>query len=159
MACFALALTSCGGSDNGGKEEPPVPPVTGDGIPGCWKLTSWQPATNFNKEVYIQFVVSGSDDNVGTFVLYQNVSSVGMEKLEGSYRYDANTQVMTGSYTGDIAWTYPSYTISGDLKSTMVWTAVDNTTDVSTYTRIEKIPDDVVNETRATVASSGIRYL
>ena len=66
---------------------------------------------------------------------------------------------MTGSYTGDIAWTYPSYTISGDLKSTMVWTAVDNTTDVSTYTRIEKIPDDVINETRATVASSGIRYL
>ena len=70
MACFALALTSCGGSDNGGKEEPPVPP-TGDGIPGCWKLTSWQPATNFNKEVYIQFVGGGSDDNVGTFVLYQ----------------------------------------------------------------------------------------
>lgn len=150
MACFVVALSSCGGSD-----EPPVGPVnpTGDGIYGAWKLTAWANVSEFKKDVYVQL----NTDN--TFVLYQNVASVGMEKLEGTFQYDEATKVLTGSYSDNVAWTNPSYTVSGNLTSTMVWTAVDNATDVSTYTRIDKIPDDVVNETRATVASSGIRYL
>lgn len=108
----------------------------------------------FKKDVYLQTNL----DN--TFVLYQNVSSVGMEKLEGTFQYDESTKVISGTYADGVAWTYPSYEVSGNLTTTMVWTATGNTADVSTYTRIEQIPDDVINEIkRASVAPSGIRYL
>lgn len=151
MACFAFAFSSCG---SGGEGPTPPPPPPGDGIYGAWKLTSWSNMPEFKKDVYLQTNL----DN--TFVLYQNVSTVGMEKLEGTFQYDESTKVISGSYADGVAWTYPSYEVSGNLTTTMVWTATGNTADVSTYTRIEQIPDDVINEIkRASVAPSGIRYL
>ena len=151
MACIVFAVSSCGSSDK--PDVPDGPVVTGEGIGGYWKLTSWSPATDFPKEVYLEL-----DANNNTFVLYQNISSVGMEKLQGTFSYDSTTGKISGTYSDGSAWTYASYTITGDLKTKMVWTADSSTTDVTTYTRIDKIPDDVINETRALV-SSGVRFL
>lgn len=111
------------------KNETPVvpePPVGGDTttIAGVWHLTSWRGATP-SFEVYMDITSTGG------VTLYQRIDSLYWDVFQSTAAI-ANG-VISGVYTDNVAWG-ASYNVlvAGD---TMTWTATNDSSDVSIYTR------------------------
>lgn len=129
---------------------PPTPPVGGDSdttaIAGDWHLTQWRGAEP-SFEVYLSI----SEDGVVT--LWQRIESREWELFYSTVNYENG--VIAGIYTDGVTWsTSYSVAIDGD---TMTWTDVNDSSDVSVYSRCT-LPDF---STSATTRSqvSGNRFL
>lgn len=104
----------------------PEPPVGGDtaSVAGVWHLTSWRGATP-SFEVYMDITSTGG------VTLYQRIDSLYWDVFQSTAAI-ANG-VISGVYTDNVAWG-ASYNVlvAGD---TMTWTATNDSSDVSIYTR------------------------
>ena len=122
----------------------PEPPVGGDtsSIAGVWHLTSWRGATP-SFEVYMDITATGG------ITLYQRIEGLYWDVFQSTAAI--SNGVISGVYTDNIAWG-ASYTLSiaGD---TMTWTATNDSSDVSIYTRSTLPASMPTAPTRATATS------
>ncbi len=104
----------------------PEPPTGGDTstIAGVWHLTSWRGAEP-SFEVYMDITATGG------ITLYQRIDSRYWDIYQSSTTIE--NYVISGVYTDNVAWG-ASYYLSID-SNTMTWTATNDATDVSIYTR------------------------
>lgn len=135
LGCMALGSISCT------KESAPevkTLEVNSNNISGCWELVSWKglPLAE-GAYVYIEFTRKDS-----LFDIYQNLDSFSVRHLTGRfaiYEDEVRGPVIRGEYDygkGDWAHRY-AVTLTAD---TMVWTALDDSEDVSVYSRCSEIP-------------------
>ena len=104
----------------------PEPPTGGDTstIAGVWHLTSWRGAEP-SFDVYMDITATGG------ITLYQRIDSRYWDIYQSSTTIE--NYVISGVYTDNVAWG-ASYYLSID-SDTMTWTATNDTTDISIYTR------------------------
>lgn len=140
LAIAAIAaLCSCSKDDAPAEE---YLPVTANNISGIWMLSE-QCGTPLaeGSHVYLDIV---RRDNVIT--IYDNIGTFYTDVTTGIYSVDTETGVISGRYdhyAGD--WTH-SYAVSELTSSRMVWTAVDDPSEVSVYVRVDAIPEDILAE-------------
>ena len=132
MALMAVAmLTACNNDD---EYQEPTLDVTPNNIAGSWRLESWSAGELAEGSyVYIDFVRADR-----TYTLYQNIDSHQLRTITGRYYIDTDTEfgaVIRGSYDyGNGDWAH-RYIITDLTANRMVWTAKDNSEDVSVYVR------------------------
>ncbi len=114
-------------------------------VVGEWKLTAWSVSSTFKNDVYLELKADR------TFTLYQNLQAAGYTKYTGTYTYDGATSTISGLYSDGKAWA-TSYKVEIPTISTLVWTASNNSADISTYTKTT-IPDNVKSSTVAPAAA------
>ena len=137
LALMAVAmLTACNNDD---EYQEPTLDVTPNNIAGSWRLESWSAGELAEGSyVYIDFVRADR-----TYTLYQNIDSHQLRTITGRYYIDTDTEfgaVIRGSYDyGNGDWAH-RYIITDLTANRMVWTAKDNSEDVSVYVRAD-IPE------------------
>lgn len=156
---LGLLLASCSDSNSNTPEliiDPPtgnieVPDITVpakmEDIVGEWKLEKWLVDKDFDIELYLELKADG------TLHLYQNLSSHGFERLNGTFTFDAEHQLIKGRYASGEEFCY-SYFIRDVDKEHMSWYAT-NLEDASRYVRTT-IPEDIKAGTRSGDAVRGI---
>lgn len=121
-----------------------------ENISGSWKIHEWPYSENnpsINPEIYICFTKEG------LFELYQkNVNYMGVIVYTGEYYLNESERIISGRYDDGVEWA-GNYRVESLYENMFTW---DNGEGLSTYVRIEDIPDEIrdlaqpANETRAT---------
>ena len=109
-------------------------------VTGCWSLTSVETKAAIGTtevQVYIEFA---SDK---TFSLYQMLGEGRYSHFSGTWKLAGKT--LDGTYSDGKAWG-SSYEASKDGANTLVLTS--GTGEVSTYTKIDAIPAEVLGYSR-----------
>lgn len=161
-ALLLTALAACGDkndSDPAGNDgatptpTPPAPPepelLTVEDLAGTWHLEEWSVDSEFQNDIYLELAADL------TFVLYEDITSHGHNKLTGTFTFDEAESIISGRYSDGTEWG-ASYTVALSVISTMRWTAV-GTDDTSVYVRAQ-IPSDILRTSRA-AAGGGFRFL
>lgn len=154
MALVAVALCNCGdegGSNGDGSHTNPTAPVeiTLANVLGSWQLTSWSASTEFpntGQTVYLQLQEGGA------FTLYNvGINSAGVVSYTGTFALNGTT--LSGRYSDGEDWAC-DYTVSALFGNMMQLTA-EGTNELSTFTRVETIPEDVTEH--AVAAPKAVR--
>ncbi len=159
-ALLLAALAACGdkndnepSGNNGGTPAGPPPPVpetiTVDDLSGAWHLEEWSVDSEFRNDIYLELATDF------TFVLYEDITSHGHNKMTGTFAFDEAESIISGCYSDGTKWG-ASYTISFSDASAMRWTALGSD-DTSVYVRTQ-IPSDILRTSRA-AAGEGFRFL
>ena len=128
----------------------PTPPVEGGGdtssVAGTWHLTQWR-GTKPSFEVYIDITEEG------VVTLWQKIEHREWE----CYYSTANIEngIISGVYSDGVAWGSSYYVTAS--QSSMTWVAVNDSTDISVYTR-SSLPENL-EETRVGAIYSAERFL
>ena len=141
LALMAVAMTACVEDDS--KWQPSLD-VTPNNIAGSWCLQSWSGGEMAEGSfVYIDFVRADR-----TYTLYQNIDSQQTRVITGRYYIENDAEfgaIIRGSYDyGNGDWAH-RYIVTNLTEDSMMWTAKDNTEDVSIYIRAD-IPADLKEE-------------
>jgi hypothetical protein len=154
LILFALALggfASCEKNNDGVVEEQLV--VNYNNIAGTWQLTMLngeEPGDGvFGYMDLTRRAVEDDFESLAwrTFYSYSNIGSATSRHLTGRFRLEADTAdrtIITGAYDYDQGYWERDYFISELTSDTMVWTATDDDTIVSVYTRCDGIPAEVL---------------
>ncbi len=123
----------------------PVPEfldVTPSNIEGVWQLTAWR-GEALPEGRYFYIVLERTDC---LFTTYENTASFGPHKETGYYN------LIEDEYTGEVVirglydytmgeeWNH-QYVVSSLTGINMDWTVVGDTDDISSFTRIDSLPD------------------
>lgn len=131
------------------KNEPPTPPVSGgdtSAIIGTWHLTSWRGAEP-SFDIYL-------DITDGVVTLYQRLESRAWECYTSSAAMEDG--IIKGTYSDGVAWGATYYvSVEGD---TMTWEDTADRSDISVYTRCDKLPEDITT-TRGAETTGEERFL
>lgn len=134
------------------KNEPPTPPVSGgdtSAIIGTWHLTSWRGAVP-SFDIYLDITANG------VVTLYQRLESRAWECFYSSAAIEDG--VIKGTYSDGVAWG-ATYNVSFDVEGdTMTWVDTADSSDISVYTRCDKLPEDITT-TRGAEATGEERFL
>ena len=122
-------------SDDDGYQETTLD-VTPHNIAGSWRLESWSgEELAEGNYVYIDIV-----RNDRTYTLYQNIDSPQLRVITGRYFIETDPEfgaIIRGNYDyGNGEWAH-RYIVTDLTAERMVWTAKDNSEDVSVYVRAE----------------------
>lgn len=140
-AAAVTAMFSCS------KPEPIETPmdVTANNIAGVWELSSWSGGLPDGCYVYIEFTRRDQ-----TFTIYENLDTFSARKVTGRFHIDLDEElgaVIRGDYDyGNGQWSH-RYIVRGLDKQQMTWVAKDDNSDVSVYTRCDKVPDQILEQT------------
>ena len=146
MTVLFIGISSC--SDDEDIQDASLE-LTYANLHGTWRLDNWNgQGEEENWYCYITF-----DRKEHTFVMYQRFGSMVSEKITGSFEieYDENLEcnILAGEYDyGQGEW-IQKYIVSELKESTMTWLVKGDDTDISKYVRCDKIPEDILNGTRA----------
>lgn len=116
---------------------------------GTWRLSDWngQEWTEKDGETYVYITFNRKEH---TFEMYDNVGSMYSHHTTGSFTLtedDDYGMLLSGIYDySDVEW--GDYIITEMTENTMKWSRKDNLDDVSVYTRVSAIPDDIVKGVR-----------
>ena len=139
FALMAVVLmTACNDEDI---YQEPTLDVTPANIAGSWRLESWSGGELAEGTfVYIDFVRADR-----TYTLYQNIDSHQTRTITGRYYIETDAEfgaIIRGNYDyGNGDWAH-RYIVTDLTADRMVWTAKDNSNDVSIYVRAT-IPEDL----------------
>lgn len=141
-----LTLTMVGCADNNTSLDEALLDVTPHNIAGTWKLESWSGETLApTSYVYVEFIRADR-----TFAIYQNIDSMGdCRLLTGRYNIEidaAKGAIIRGQYDYGDVWAH-RYIVTDLTADRMVWTATDDSADISVYVRAE-IPSNVKAEAK-----------
>ena len=128
-----VAMTACSDED---PYQDPAMDVTPNNIAGTWRLASWSGGElTEGSYVYIDFV-----RNDRTYTLYQNIDSPQLRVITGRYFIETDAEfgaIIRGNYDyGKGDWAN-RYIVTDLTDERMVWTAKNNSQDVSVYVRAE----------------------
>lgn len=142
MALFCAAMTT-------GCKKDSDEPVVDRSITGDWHLESVNGVAVEELDVDI-YMHLGSN---GRFVLYQHMSTLGYEKLEGTY--SATSTTLTGVYDDGVEWNGSySYTLGNNGNTLTTVLHGGSSTETSVYTRTE-IPADLPADLPAAAVGRG----
>ncbi len=142
IAIASLLVLSVGCQEDHVAPEPEFLDVTPSNIEGVWQLTQWR-GEDLPEGRYFYIVLERTDC---LFTTYENTSSFGVHKETGYYN------ILTDEYTGVAVirglydytmgeeWNH-QYVVYGLTDMKMEWAVVGDPEDVSLYTRIEALPD------------------
>ena len=137
MALFAFlfCLTSCD------DDEPVIPTleVTPANLNGTWELSEWNCYITFNRKEQ-------------TFEMYQKFDSMYARYITGNFSIEVDPylgSIISGDYDfGNGDWNN-KYIVTDLLESgSMIWTAKDDENDVNKYIRCDKVPEEIIAETK-----------
>ena len=133
-----VTMTACNDKDI---YQEPTLEVTPANIAGSWRLESWSGGELAEWAfVYIDFVRADR-----TYTLYQNIDSHQTRTITGRYYIETDAEfgaIIRGNYDyGNGDWAH-RYIVTDLTADRMVWTAKDNSNDVSIYVRAS-IPEDL----------------
>ncbi|NDV65171.1 hypothetical protein [Bacteroides sp. 224] len=163
LKCMLLTVVLCGVwscSDDDKTTTLPPTPVTYNEISGTWKMTKWNNEDMNDKRYF--YVTFDRKDRV--FDIYQNLDTEKTRHLTGRYLLDYDEDlgtVISGDYHHAAgSWSH-TYLLNDFSKDEMTWVVVTREnnllanpwtpdfTDVTIYTRIDAVPEEVLNNTRA----------
>lgn len=131
------------------KNEPPTPPVSGgdtSAVLGIWHLTSWRGAVP-SFDIYL-------DITDGVVTLYQRLESRAWECYTSSAAMEYG--IIKGTYSDGVAWGATYYvSVEGE---TMTWVDTADSSDISVYSRCDKLPEDITT-TRGAETTGEERFL
>lgn len=114
-----------------------VETVADRSVVGNWHLSSWDGESQTDFDVYMEL----NEDT--SFNLYQKVETSTYKRYSGTF--SADNGVLSGTYSDGIQWgSSYSYEVSADGE-TLTMTSDSGNGIVSVYTRIDLIPEDVIN--------------
>ena len=124
----------------------PEPPTGGDTttIAGVWRLTSYRGAEP-SFDIYMDITSTGG------LTLYQRIDSRYWDVYQSSMEIDNEKYIISGVYTDNVVWGSTYYLSIGS--DTMTWTATNDATDISIYTRSTLPTSMPTAPTRAIVPS------
>lgn len=143
LACLSVACSSDQEEVKSGELD-----ITTRNIDGNWKLKTLNgEALSGNSYFYISL------ERVDTkFKIYDNIESGVSHASYGVFTItqDGDDKIISGVY--DMQFSKPwnnEYIISNLTKTEMVWTTVGNAAEVQVFEKVESIPSDIINGTRA----------
>ncbi len=115
--------------------------VTSSNVAGEWRLAEWR-GKPLAEGSYVWMELTRQE----SFAIYQNIDSFGARCLTGDYNIVVDSSlgaVIRGiyDYTMSTEWSH-RYIVTDLTADRMVWTAVDDSEDVSVYVR-ESIPSEI----------------
>lgn len=137
-------VTAC--NSNNDDAQPQYLEATYANVSGTWVLSSW----NGQAQTASPYVYINLDRKEHTFDIYQNLESDKSKHVTGTYSIsiDENDRyLIEGTYDYSSGWWKHDYQITHVSATEMTWTATDQD-DVSVYTRVSSIPDNILNGTR-----------
>lgn len=143
LLLFAAGMTAC---DDDKSYDDPGLNVTLYNLSGTWKLDTWNNGEALADGSYVYLELSYRNGN--EFTIYQNLDSFGPRRITGVYNLytdDSLGSIIRGMYdyeNGD--WSH-RYIVSNLFSDRMTWTATDDQTNVSVYTRCEGVPQDILD--------------
>lgn len=117
-------------------------------LDGTWQLAEWN-GSPLPEGTYCYITFERKEQ---TFRMYQKFDSMYARCITGSFSIEKNPylgSVISGVYDyGNGEWNN-EYIVTDLLESgSMIWTAKDNADDVQRFVRCEKVPDEIVDETK-----------
>lgn len=140
---FIFSFSSCK-DDAPGNEHLEVTPANLDGV---WQLSEWcgSPLTD---GTYCYVVFHRKDR---TFEIYQKFDSMYARHITGVFSIENDPYkgyIVSGMYDyGNGEWNNDYIVTLFTENTSMSWVNEDDGTDVSTYVRCEKVPEDIIKET------------
>lgn len=139
------ALTLCSCVKNETEQSEPLVDVTPVNLAGVWMLTSFDGGATLQESDYVYICFDRSDR---TYTIYQNIGTMYGEVKSGRYFVETDPMlgaVIRGNYGTDeynfFDWSH-RYIV--ELRATtMRWTATDDRQNVSVYTRVDALPEDL----------------
>lgn len=141
-AALCLFTVSC--------EKEPVDPVEPQLVPseaavaGVWELTGHSLAVR-GSTPFMYIVLERSEM---TFTMYSNVNSGATQVRTGTFSLSGKNgeYTITGIYDHGGGFWNNDYLITGLTAREMEWTVSDNPEDVSVFTRVDAVPEEILNE-------------
>lgn len=137
-------LTACD------EEETVIPTlyVTPANLNGTWELAEWNGAPlGEDTYCYITF-----DRKEQTFEMYQKFDSMYARYITGRFSIENNPYlgfIISGIYDYDNGDWNNEYIVTELLESgSMIWTVKKDETDVSKYVRCDRVPEEIITETK-----------
>lgn len=137
---MSYAAISCSSDDH----DPEYLNVTNANIAGIWKLTSWN-GEEIGKNPYMYIVFNRRDN---TFEMYENINSGLSHYCTGTFfitAKDNKRPYISGYYDQEKDVWENDYYVDRLTQNQMTWTVKGNNNDVSVYTRIKEIPQDIID--------------
>lgn len=139
----ALMLCCCNKSTE--EQGEPLLDVTPVNLAGVWKLTSYDNGATLSDGAYVYICFERTDR---AYTIYQNIGTMYGETKSGHYFIDTDPMrgaVIRGNYgTDEYNYFDWSHRYIVELKaSTMRWTATDDSQNISVYTRVESLPEEL----------------
>ncbi len=121
-------------------------------IAGTWMLAEWNNGEPVNTDTYCYIYF---DRKERTFKMYQKFDSMYARCITGTYNIDKDKElgyIINGIYDYGMGEWNNSYIVTNLYASgTMVWTAKDDKENVCKYIRCDAIPQDIIDEAKASV--------
>lgn len=146
MFCVMLAATVAACNSDNDDQEPQYLEATYANVSGTWKLSTW----NGQAQTDSPYVYINLDRKEHKFDIFQNLESDKSKHVTGTYviSVDENDRYLVkGTYDFSSGWWKHDYEITKVTATEMTWTATDQD-DVSIYTRVASIPENILNGTR-----------
>ena len=140
----ALALCCCTKNEEAEKLEPLID-VTPVNLAGVWMLTSYDNGATLQQGDYVYISFERSER---TYTIYQNIGTMYSDIKSGHYFIETDTMlgaVIRGNYgTDEYNYFDWSHRYIVELRaSTMRWIATDDSENISVYTRVESLPEEL----------------
>lgn len=161
LKCMLLAVVFCGVWSCSDDDKPALPPepVTYHDISGTWKMTKWNDEEmNDGRYFYVTF-----DRKDRVYDIYQNLDTEKTRHLTGRYILDYDEDLgstIEGDYDHAAGLWSHTYLLNQFSKTEMTWVVVTREnglsanpwipdfSDVTIYTRVDEVPEDILNNTR-----------
>lgn len=147
LMAFAACFFCCMSCDDD-EIIPPTLEVTPANLDGTWQLAEWNgsplPEGTY---CYVDFERKNQ-----VFCMYQKFDSMYARYITGSFSIEKNPYlgfVISGVYDyGNGEWNNDYIVTDLQENGSMIWTAKDNPDDIQHFVRCEKVPDEIVDETK-----------
>lgn len=145
LSVLFFGTASC---SDGDEEQKTTLEVTYANLNGTWRLSNWMGQEINETESYVYIDFNRKDH---TYTMYEKVSTGKAWKRTGSFSIIEDEKwgyVLSGNYAFGAGDWNQKYIVTDLVENSMVWTVKGDASDVSTYTRCDKIPADVQAGTR-----------
>lgn len=146
FAILSLAVTAfCSCSDKIDYSDTGLD-VNPNNLAGVWHLASWNGSPMAEGTfVYIEFTRKDKE-----YTMYQNLDSFTSRLITGNYNLRSDAEFgpyILGQYDYDNGEWAHRYLIRDLTRESMTWIAMDDHNEIQVFKRIDKIPDELVQET------------
>lgn len=144
-----LTFVCCFASCDDEEEIIPTLPVTSANLDGVWRMTEWNNGEALPEELYSYIVFNRKEQ---TFEIYGNLNSMYAEFFTGEFKLKNDPylgSVISGEYSFGLGKWTNEYIVTNLLPSgEMTWTATEDAEDVRKFVRCEKVPEEIVEESK-----------
>lgn len=146
LSVVLFGVTACSGDDDEAKDI--TLEVSYANLNGTWRLSNWNGEEINEDQSYVYIEFSRKEH---TYTMYEKMSTGKAWKRTGSFNIEQDEKygdVISGSYDYGAGNWNQKYVITDLTNDSMIWTVIEDASDVSIYTRCNGIPADIKAGTR-----------